>query len=981
MKAGEGATGDLQLEVLGTSTVFADGRRVHLSPKERRVLAALALEHPGAVTVDRLIDHVWGDAAPSTARKAVQTYIASLRRHLGDAIATRGDAYRLGPPAHLDSEAFAVKATNAEAAIAVDPAGALDSAAAALSLVKGTPYDDLGCPEAESARVLIADKVAHLRELHAEALIRTGRADEAITALETVVAEMPYRERGWWLFMLALYRVGRRTESLRTFARVRTVLGEEIGIEPGEDLHQLEAAVLADSPSLGDDAIFGREERTRGRTIGNLHRPGNSFVGREEELNRLTALLEAATPVVCVAGSAGVGKSRLTLEAARRVTASFPDGSWLIPLSGVGPGGDVVPTILDVLGIAVAVGSCPIEAFAGWCAEHRALVVLDTCEHVLASVPDVVAAATRGGSVTSIVLTTRSTTGLHEHQGLRLGPLPVPPLGDEPSPASTLFIDRMGLTSVEAETATAVSRICHHLEGLPLAIELAASRSISVSPVELERHLDHLDRFLRDTRATSGRHASLDDALTWSTELLDDRSARLFDRLSAFAGGCSLTAAQDVCAFGILDEWDVIDGLHRLVTDNLVESGIDAEGATRYRMLDTVRRFAADRLSAAGETPEVLDRLQDYLCRLAQDAFAGSRGPDEAHWVGVVRRELANFRTAHERLVAAGDVTGQVRLVAPLINFAVVQASDEVLSMAEKTRSVLGDQRPPGADRVLAMSAWAASRRQDHELAATLAGQAVEAAERAGDPSALSEALQVAATAAYFDGDLIEGRALNEKGAELARSVSDRHGEALNLGLEVMLHSLAGTSGWHEIADHVLALVEGIGSPSMLCWGYYTWGISRQMDDPALALAWYDRAVRQADAVEAVFYGDLVRRSTVQVLASLDPAQALRVGVRTMRSQLQSGAQFQVGLSIPWFVTLLARMDCCDAAIVFEEATYRLGDRITAAYLPEERRKALERCRAVLGPERVETARLTGRTIDVAGLVEYAERILAVLEA
>lgn len=961
--------------------MLADGSPVHLSPKERRVLAALALAHPGETPVERLIDHVWGDEAPDTARKALQTYIASLRRHLGESVYTRGDAYGLQPPARLDYESFAEQAAAAEDAIAGNPADALDSAAAALSLVKGTPFDDLaGCSQAESARALIADKVAHLRDLHAEALVRTGHADEAIAALESLVADLPYRERGWWLLMLALYRAGRRTESLRAFGRVRTLLGEDIGIEPGEDLLQLEAAILADSPLLGDEAIFGREVPAGARS-GNLHRPGNSFVGREDELNRLTALLEAATPIVCVAGTAGVGKSRLAMEAARRVTASFPDGSWLVPLSGVEAGGDVLPAVLDVLSIGVAVGSSPLDAFAEWCAGHRALVVLDTCEHVLASVSDVVAAATLGGSVTTLVLTSRSTTGLHEHQWLRLGPLPVPPRGDEPSPASTLFIDRMGLSSVEAETATAVRRICHHLEGLPLAIELAAARSISVSPVDLERHLDHLDRFLRDTHATSGRHASLEDALTWSTELLDDRNARLFDRLSAFAGGWSLSAAQAVCAFGGLDEWDVVEGLHRLVSDNLVESGVDAEGATRYRMLDTVRRFAADRLTAEGETPAVLARLQDYFCQLAQDAFVGSRGPDEAHWVGVVRRELANFGAAHERLVAAGDVAEQVRLIAPLINFAIVQAFDEVLSMAETTCTALGERRPPGSDRVLAMSAWMASRRQDHQQAAILARLGVEAAEQAGDPSALSEALQVAATAAYFEGDLVSGRVLNEKGALLARSVSDQHGEVLNLGLEVMLHSLAGTPGWHETADHVLELVKEIGSPSMLCWGYYTWGISRQMDDPALALAWYDRAVREADKVEAVFYGDLVRRSTVQVLASLDPAEALRVAVRTMRSQLQSGELFQVGLSIPWFVPLFARMDLCEAAIVFEEATYRLGDRLTAAYLPEERRKALERCHAALEPELVETARLIGRTLDVAGLVEYAERVLADLEA
>lgn len=940
------------------------------------MLAALALHAPSPVDTGRLADTIWGDNPPRTARKALHTYVATLRRRVGGTVETTESGYRLADGVAVDVSRFEQEANAAARLIAQDPGAALERAASAIELAAGEPFADLGDNlDAGIRRTAIHERVAWLEECRAEALIRTGSAPEAVAELEAMVAALPYRERRWWLLMIGLYRNERRTESLRALTRARSAL-EEIGLDPGDELRDLESAVLSDDATLRDDSIFltGRGRADTSRPPWGLPPTEGSFVGRDDEMAALRRILHDNPAVVTVVGGPGVGKTRLAVETARTLGDTFPDGIWFVPLSGVPAGSDAAPAMLDRLGISLGVSNDAERAIESWRRSRRALVVLDTCERVAASVSALVRSTCDASATTPMLLTSRRALDLPGERLLRLGPLPTTASSHDNSPAVDLFFDRMaGASDLGPEGVAAVSRICRRLGGVPLAVELAAARTSSMAPREVEERLGELDHLLRDTGG-GGRHASLSDAIEWSVALLDDHTRLLFDRLSVFVGGCTLDAAQEVCGLAPVGRWGVIDGLDRLVKHSLVELRPDAYGGGRYWMLDTVRGHAARRLESAGEAAALRGRMARQMTSFAEAAFVGSRTSAEGQWAAQVQDELPNVRASHDHLLDVGDTEAQTLLISPLINYSVVQAVDELLEMAARTVAAVNDERPSALVRTLAMATWREARRQDHAAAAALASRAHGLA--GADPAADAEVLHMRAIVAYFSGDFVTGRALNVEGAAVARGGGDRHGEALNLGLIVQLYGMAHPGGMHELADRVLELAESVGAPSLLAWAYYTWGLSRQADDPALALAWFERSARCADSVGALFYGDLVRRSTTSVLTSLDPETALRVGVRTLRSQMASGEVFQVGLSVPWFVTMLTSLDRHEAAIVFEEATYRFGDRITSSFNPEGRRRAMRRCEEALGPERVEAARLAGRTIDLPGLVDYAESVL-----
>lgn len=971
-----------EVRVLGTTRLLVDARAVHLSPKERRLVATLALHKPEAVSADRLIVAIWGESAPPTVRKALQTYVASVRKALGPGIETTASGYRLSADVKIDTEWFESEADAARRVLSTRPGSAVAHARRALALMSGVPLADLvDSPEADASRSRLVERISEVGEVCAEAVLRSGDHTSAVSLMEEGVVAEPYREHRWWLLMLALYRSARRAESLRAYERARKVLAEGAGLDVGDRLHDLEAMVLADDSALLDDAIFpsGSMALALVGAQDDLPSYDTSFLGRDADVDAVLGLLAGDCAVGSIVGVAGVGKSRLAVEAARRVAAEYEGGTWWVSLSRLPPGADVAPLVFKTLGISPQVGENHAGALADWLASRRALLILDTCEHVLDSARALLAdvdSATLG----RVLVTSRRRLGLG--LGLEsvchLRPLRVAPL-EGVSVAGDLFLERMGAAEgATPDQMAAVTAICSRLDGVPLAIELAASRARSVPIGELVQRVHSLDRVLRDTAATTRRHSSLHEALQWSIDLLSPETRRVLDRMSVFQGGATLDTVLALCS-DEFDQWTVVDALDELVEASLLDlDPFDESG--RYRMLDTVKAHAAKRLSDSGEAGESLSHLADHMVALAGEAMVGVRSPDEAHWVGVISAELANIRTAHDHLLAVGDLDRQVRLVAPLINFGIVQAFDEILAMARRTAEAAGTVPVPGLARIGTMAAWLALRALDHDATARFLALARTSAGE--DPAADAEALQVAAVAAYFSGDFVAGKAFNDAGAATARAGGDAHGEAMNLGLVVQMQGLNGNPrGWHEIADHVLALSESVGSPSMLAWGYYTWGLSRQPDDAALALAWFERSIREADSVRALFYGDLTRRSLGQLLEGLDTASALRVGVRTLASQLDAGEQFQLGISLPWFVTLLARLHLYEAALVFDEATYTLGNRVAHAYNAEGRRKARTTCAEHLAAEHVEMARLRGRTITAPGLLAYAESLLASLDA
>ena len=456
-----------------------------------------------------------------------------------------------------------------------------------------------GCGGAPRSRTwptwrLSARESARLEELRLVALegrieaeIELGLAAEAAGELEGLVAEHRLRERLWRLLVLALYRCGRQADALAAYRRARAVLAEELGIEPGEELRALEQAVLRQQVPAAAPR----------RAQHNLPARLTSFLGREQELAALDGLVAGAR-LVTVTGAGGAGKTRLAVEFAAAAAARFGDGAWLAELAGITDPGLVPAQVMAALGVRQT-GEMPvIEALRYRLRSAELLLVLDNCEHLPGACGALAADLLGGCPGLRVLATSREPLGVPGEAVFPLPPLAVPPDGSDAqvlasAPAVRLFLARSALARPGAAAAPAevVARICRALDGLPLAIELAAARAGVLSAEEIQARLADLFRFLASPRpAADPRHQALGAAIGWSYELLTEPERRGFRALSVFAGGFALAEAAAVCCGGdqaaALDLVDVLAGKSLVVAE-------PASGGTRYQMLETIRQYAA----------------------------------------------------------------------------------------------------------------------------------------------------------------------------------------------------------------------------------------------------------------------------------------------------------------------------------------------------------------------------------------------------
>jgi len=403
----------------------------------------------------------------------------------------------------------------------------------------------------------------------------------------------------WRLLVLALYRSGRKADALAAYRRARAMLAEKLGIEPGEELRELEQAVLRQEVPAPP-----RRERH------NLRARLTSFLGRERELATLDALLGEAR-LVTLTGAGGAGKTRLAVEFAAGVVERFGDGAWLADLAGIADPDLVPPQVMEALKVRQTSEVPVIEALRYRLRSAELLLVLDNCEHLLGACAALATALLGSAPRLRVLATSREPVGVAGEAVYPVPPLPVPPETADPqalarAPAVRLFVARGAAAragaGVEAAPVTVVARICRELDGLPLAIELAAARASVLSVQEIAAHLGDKFRFLAYRRPIAGpRHQALKTAIGWSYELLSEQERRVFRELSVFAGGFDLQAVAAVCCGG--DEATALDLVDQLASKSLVVAE-RAVGGTRYRLLETIRQYAADRLAETGEAEQ-----------------------------------------------------------------------------------------------------------------------------------------------------------------------------------------------------------------------------------------------------------------------------------------------------------------------------------------------------------------------------------------
>jgi predicted ATPase/DNA-binding SARP family transcriptional activator len=642
----------MQIGLLGELQVVDDDDRdvVVTGAKLRALLVMLALQCGRAVPADQLVDGLWGPESSSAARNGLQGLVSKLRRALGSAslVATRGGGYALEvPPDAVDLHRFEqlVAAGRAKAATG-DPAHAIVLFAEAESLWRGGALAEFAYEEFASAEVT---RISELRlaavEERLDIELQLGRHRVVIGELEALVAAHELRERLRGLLMVALYRAGRQADALRIFQEGRRILGEELGLDPGPELRQLEAAILAQDPSLNAPAVNGRDSGQAGERRATVPQSLTALVGRDNEVRELTRLFGDHRFITLV-GPGGVGKTRLALEVARDESARLSHGACLVELAHIG----------DPEGVTAAIGSAldlpDPNRLAEMIGDRDLLILLDNCEHVIRAAAEVAEDLLRRCPGLRLLATSR--------EGLRVGGetiWPVPPLATDD--AVQLFVERAraagAALATSDEVRAVVSDICVRLDGLPLAIELAAARTRAFPIQQIASRLNDRFRLLTGgSRTALPRQQTLRAVVDWSYELLFEDEQRVFERLSVFLGGCDLATAEAVCADKSLDAADLGDIIQTLVDKSLVVA-VPRGDELRFTQLQTLAQYGREKLAERGDAERIRDAMAAHYARLCARSTAAYAGDDQRAWLVAVDQEQDNLRGALEWAVANDD--------------------------------------------------------------------------------------------------------------------------------------------------------------------------------------------------------------------------------------------------------------------------------------------------------------------------------------
>lgn len=706
----------LEFRLLGPIDVVADDRSVvPTSARQRDLLALLLVDRNIAISSERIIDRLWLGGPPATAKSALQVYVSKLRAIIDGyeavTIATVPGGYRLDvDDSAIDAYRFEeLTEFGRSALIAGSPRSAVETLEAALGLWYGDALADVLHLEGMYAEATRLDELrSHALSTLIDAELELGRHLEVIPRLEHLVDAEPLRERRWAQLMLALYRGGRQSDALRAYRRVSKILGEELGIEPGPELYTLEERILLHDPSLeiSTDAHA---------SSGNLERAATSFIGRRREIERLIELVDSR-PLVTFTGPGGAGKTRLAHEVGERSRNSFADGVWFVDLSSIRDEEQVPYTIAETLDIMEQPDLAPFEAVGRYLRHRSLLLILDNCEHLLESTASFVRSVIALCPNVTVLSTSRERLGVEGETTWTVPPLSFPGQG-ETTPiageheAVDLFVDRARLVDPGFEltetNAGSIAAICRRLDGLPLAIELAAARVDMLSLLDIERRLgENFSLLERRARFQPMRHSTLHAAVQWSYELLDEDERRLFERLSIFVGGFLIEDAEVVCCDDQVPSQRVFDVLVRLVDKSLVVVHTSTGGRTRYSMLEPLRAFAADALKDENDGDGVAALHAGRFLTLAEEAESELRAVHQREWLDRLDADHDNLRQAFDWFLTEGKAEEALRIGAALRWF--WKMHDHVAEGSARLESALalnGDVSPAVRSRALTAAA------------------------------------------------------------------------------------------------------------------------------------------------------------------------------------------------------------------------------------------------------------------------------------
>jgi predicted ATPase/DNA-binding SARP family transcriptional activator len=758
----------MQFGILGPLEVHEADHHVQVGGLKQRALLAILLMHANqVVSTDRLIELIWGDEAPETAGHSLQVYVSELRKALEPGrragaphtlLISRPSGYmiKIGDD-DLDLGRFMQLVEAGRRSMAN---GAADAASVkfreALALWRGQALADFASqPFAISDTARLSEMRLRALEDRIDADLLLGRHSDLVGELQSLAAEHPLREGFSQRLMLALYRSGRQAEASDVYQQTRERLVDELGMEPGAELQHMLKAILKQDPSL-DVPVKSQHQRPT-----NLPLPLTTFVGRQREIEEVSALL-AANRLVTLTGAGGVGKSRLAIEVAAHTAEHYPGGVWLVELAPLADGGLILQTIITTLGLREEPGNAALETLADFLSNRRLMLVLDNCEHLIGSAAQVADRLLTACGGLRILATSRELLRIGGEVGWRVpslrapGAERLPPLSELRAFESIdLFCDRaasaLGSFTLTELNAMPVVAICRRLDGIPLAIELAAARLRLLSLNQVADRLnDRLHLLTAGTRTANPRQRTLRATIEWSYDLLDETEQLLFERLSIFAGAFTLAAAEAIVSGPEIGTGDVVDILGRLVDKSLV--GVEsAFNQTSYRILETLREFGLERLRARGELEETRRKHAQHFASMAESARLLLIGPEQAETVASLLGSVDNLRASLTWTKTEDPELG-LRAATGLVSF---WAARGLYSEGRAWMEVfLGAPAQP-AQRVLAFNAAGrlAQAQGDFEAAREKIESAYRVAMEAGDDYGAARTKNNLGTLAHDQGD------------------------------------------------------------------------------------------------------------------------------------------------------------------------------------------------------------------------------------
>ena len=946
------------LRFLGPLEVVVDGQAVHPGgPKQRALLCHLVLQAGKPVSVAALVEAVWGDHAPDGAIRSLRTYASNLRRLLGPTADLSGEhgTYRLDLRS-VETDIDEFRAAAKEAASLQDPHDRSKMFGAALDLWRGPFLADLDHPWLQEESASLEWERQRAITAWAEATIVAGRPAEVISVVERAVAGAPLDEQLCGLLMRALYGSGRQADALAVYRRLRDGLARELGLEPGPELRTLEEQILLHDASVG------------GPLPDWLPAPSADLVGRSVEIEDLLARIEQVR-LLTLTGPGGVGKTRLAMELGRRIVERGDHSVFFADLSTVFDESAVDAVLAASAGVQPHPDSGLRASLIEYLRPRRSLFIVDNCEHLSYSVARLLASLVRSCPDITVVATSRAPLHVDGEFEWRTPALQLPDRSD----ASVNLLRQWPAVELLARRAPSSFRItdanrrdvvelCRHLDGLPLALELAAARLGSMTPAEIIATLASRLQTSRARVSDDARHGTLDATIGWSYQLLGEEQRRLLDRLGVMSGRFLFDDVLEVCVTEPVSPETVRDWLSTLVDQSLVMA--ETSGArTSYRLLETIRRFALGRLG--DDEPDSRKRHARHFGRVVEVEAARLLTPEEGDAVAALSRAYDNLRSAVGWAMEIGDVDTASRIVAAIPDWGYWRSRYELSRWAQWVweATTPEDPRWRAVCGSAARGAWLGGRFDDAvRFGNAGAGTAGAVIARSGHPDDV-----------VADVDLYRGNA--EAALEHYSRVvveASEHGDITRevwatYYVAVISAVLRRSPEAIEAATKALAGARETGNPTALVFSLYANGLAVKHRSPAEATAMFEEAGRLADSVGNDWFGGIARMELASTRATHGD---LRPGLQEFAGVIDHwhrvGDDTQLRLACRYLVSALADVGLPDEAAILTGALLTE----TRSVLTQPHPQLLDDLLSVLGEAKYGRLTVRGSVMSVPEIVD-----------